>query len=107
MNWLVLIVTFAISVMIGGFLATTFSRARKGEWSRRRRLWTAALALPGFMVFATVLGIGCTMTVMPTQGQGNRDLVIAVYGLLGAMFLVITLVGSLVGAFAAVRKDSQ
>jgi hypothetical protein len=106
MNWLVLIVTFAIAVLVGAFLATTLGRTRS-DWSTRRRLWTAALALPGFIVFATLLGVGCTMTAMPAQGAGNRDLVIAVYAMLGAVFLVITLVGGLVGAFAAVRKDGQ
>ena len=106
MNWLVLIIAFAIAVGIGAFLATMLGRTRR-DWSDRRRLWTAALALPAFILFATVSAVGCTMAAAPVQGDGNRNLVVAVYGMVGAIFLVITLAGGFVGAVVAVRKDEE
>jgi len=103
MNWLVLIVTFAIAVMIGSFLAGRLERSRP-DWGARRRMWTAALALPGFVVVLTIGGVALTMVTTPAPGAGYRDLYGAVYAIMGAIFFVITLIGGLVGAGAAVRK---
>ena len=106
MNWLVLIVSFAIAAMVGAFLAAMFERSRP-EWSPRRRLWAAALALPGFIALSTLFAIGCTMATISEGGEGNRDLVSAVYTMVGGLFFLITLAGGLAGAFAALRKDRQ
>ena len=104
MNWLVLIVTFAIAVMIGSFLAARLERSRP-DWSPRRRKWTAAAALPVFIVLATMAGIALTMVITPAPGEGSRALYSGIYAMVGAVFFVITLVGGLIGAAAAVRKE--
>ena len=106
MNWLVLIIAFAVALMIGAFAATMLERSRP-EWSPMRRLWTAALALPGFIALATLFAVGCTMAAMSGPGQGNRDLVTAVYTMVGIVFLLISLVGSLIGAGIVVRKGRE
>jgi hypothetical protein len=104
MNWLVLIISFAIAVLIGSFLASKLERSRP-DWSPRRRKWTAAAALPAFIVLATIAGIGLTMVTTPAPGEGYRGLYSGIYAMVGAVFFVITLLGGLVGAAAAVRKD--
>ena len=104
MNWLVLIVAFAIAVLIGSFVAGKLERSRP-EWGARRRMWTAALALPAFIVVASIAGVGLTMVTTPAPGEGYRDLYGAVYAIIGAVFFVIALIGGLVGAGAAVRKN--
>jgi hypothetical protein len=104
MNWLVLIISFAIAVLIGSFLASRLERSRP-EWSPRRRKWTAAAALPAFIVFATIAGIAVTMVITPAPGEGYTSLYSGIYAMVGAVFFIITLLGGLVGAAAAVRKD--
>ena len=101
MNWLVLIVSFAIAVMIGSFLAGKLERSRPG-WSARRRKWTAASALPAFIVLLAIGAVAVTMATIPAAEY--RDLYSAVYAIMGAIFFVVTLIGGLVGAGAAVRK---
>ncbi len=105
MNWLVLILSFAIAVLIGSFLASRFEHSRP-DWTPRRRKWMAALALPAFIALATITGIGLTMMIItPAPGAGYRDLYSGIYAIVGAVFFGITLIGGLVGAGAAVRKD--
>ena len=101
MNWLVFIVTFAIAVMIGSFLAGRLERSRP-EWGPRRRKWTAALALPAFTVLLAIGAVSVTMVTIPAADY--RDLYSAVYAIMGAIFFVIALIGGLVGAGAVVRK---
>lgn len=106
MNWLVLIISFAIAVLIGSFLASRLERSRP-DWSPRRRKWTAAAALPAFIVLATIAGIGLTFFITPAPGEGYRSLYSGIYAIVGTVFFVITLIGGLVGAGAAVRKEKS
>ena len=103
MSWLALIVAFAISVAVGGFVARLLERSRP-EWSPRRRKWTAAAALPAFIALATIVGIGLTMVTIPAPGVGYRALYSGIYAMVGTVFFVIALLGGLVGASAAVGK---
>ena len=106
MNWTVVIFVFCAAAAMGAFLLSRLERSRP-DWSARRRLWTAALILPLFIVFATFSSIGCTMVTLPVGGEGNRDLVIGVYGIIGGILSIIALIGSLVGAKVSARKLAE
>ena len=104
MNWLVLIISFAIAVLTGSLLASKLERSRP-DWSPQRRKWTAAAALPAFIVLATLAGVALTMVTTPPPGAAYRGLYSGIYAIVGAVFFIITLIGGLVGAAAAVRND--
>ena len=99
MNWLVLIIAFCIGAAMGAFLASLLERSRE-HWSAPRRLWTAASVLPGFLLLLTAVAVLWTLAV----GGGNRDLASAVYMMVGAIFIVVTLLGGIAGATLAARK---
>jgi hypothetical protein len=68
-------------------------------------MWTAALALPGFILLLTLVAVGLTMVTTPAPGKGYRDLYSGVYAILGGILATIALIGGLVGAGASVRKQ--
>ena len=104
MNWSALIVAFAVAVVMGAFLANLLER-RRLDWSARRRLWTAAAVLPGFILAATLVGIAIILFTGPGSGENMRDLAVAATAAVGGIFALIALVGGLVGASFARRRQ--
>ena len=106
MNWLVLILAFAIAVLIGGFLARWLERSRS-DWSARRRIWTAAAVLPAFLILATLVAVAWVLAIGPGEGENMQDLAVAVTIAIGAWFAVVTLLGGLAGAHFASRDAAK
>ncbi len=106
MNWLVLILAFCIAVLMGAFLANLLARSRPG-WSARRQLWTAASALPIFIMLATVFGLAWILVSGPGKGENMQDLAVVVTAMIGAFFAAVALIGGLVGGSFAQRSKSE
>ena len=106
MNWLALIAAFAIAVLVGGLLARWLERSR-ADWTRRRRLWTAASVLPAFILLATAVGITVIVAWGPGSGENMQDLAVAATAMVGVIFAVIALLGGLVGASFAEAKGQS
>ena len=104
MNWLVLILAFAIAVLVGGYLARLLERSRPA-WSARRRLWTAAIVLPAFLILATIVGLVWLLAVGPGTGENMQDLALTVTAFVGGLFALLTMIGGLVGATFAQRGE--
>jgi hypothetical protein len=105
-NWLLLLAAFAIAALAGAFVAGVLERSRK-QWSKRRRLWTAAFALPCVVLAATAAGIAWVVISGPGSGENMQDFAIAATALVGGLFTIIALVGGIVGvSFAQGRKSS-
>lgn len=105
MNWVTLIVAFAVAVAVGAFLARLLERSRPG-WTRQRRLWTAAAVLPGFLIAATLVGEAWVMATGADTG-GMRDLALFAVALVGAVLAAIAFAGGLVGASFASARDRE
>ena len=97
MNWLALIAAFAVSLLTGAFLARLLERSRP-DWPPRRRLWTAASALPIFIGVATMCGILVVVATGPGTGENMQDLAVAATATVGVIFAIIALAGGFVGA---------
>ena len=103
MNWIALIAGFAIALAVGAFVGRLLERNRPG-WSARRRRWTAALLLPGFVLLATMAGIGFVLVVGPGTGENMQDLAVAVTAFVGLVFAFVAVIGGLAGATFAARQ---
>ena len=97
MNWLAFILAFGFSAVLGSVFATLAARNRPA-WSARRRLWTAALILPSFIVVLTVGGLAWVLLIGPGVGENMQDLALIATAAIGAIFAGLALVGGLVGA---------
>ena len=103
MNWIALIVAFAIALAVGAIAGRLLERSRP-VWSARRRLWTAALALPGFILLVTLAGIGFLSLAGPGSGENMQDLAVVVTAFIGLVFAIVALIGGLAGATFAARQ---
>ena len=103
MNWLALIAAFSIALLVGASMARLLTLNRP-SWTPRRRLWTAASVLPGFILLATLAGIGFILVTGPGRGENMQDLAVAATATVGAIFGLIALLGGLVGASFAIRE---
>ena len=97
MNWLAFLFAFGFSAILGGVFGRLAERSRPG-WSARRRLWTVALILPGFIGVLTIAGVAWVIFTGPGTGENMQDLALVVTASVGAVFAVIALAGGLVGA---------
>ena len=104
MNWLVMILAFAVAVMTGGFLAGTLARSRAG-WSARRRKFTAAAALPLFLLLLTAAGVVFVFVSGPGEGENMQDLAVAATLVVGGVFAFTTFIGGMVGASLSERRE--
>ena len=104
MNWLTLLIAFSLAVLLGAGLAGLLSRSRP-QWSDRRRLFVAALILPGFALVATLAGIAWLLLTGPGTGENMQDLAVWATAVVGGVLTLLTFVGGLVGALLALRRS--
>ena len=104
MNWLTLLLAFSLAMATGAWLARLFEQSRP-QWNRRRRLLVAALVLPIFVVFATLVGIAWIVVVGPGTGENMQDLAVVATAAVGGVFALLTFIGGLVGASLAQRRS--
>ena len=98
-----LIIAFALSILIGGWMSAALAR-RRPLWTARRRIIRSASLLPALVLLASLAGIAWELVGPRGTGENMRDLAIAVYLVLGAWFVILTLVGGLIGAALVERK---
>ena len=103
MNWTLILLGFAMAVLMGAGLASLLTTIRP-QWSERRRRLTAASVLPAVTAIATVLGILFIATADHGASETMEDLAITAVATLGGGFVLLALVGGLVGAMLAGRR---
>jgi hypothetical protein len=101
-----ILIAFALAVLMGASFAALLAQLRPG-WSKRRRMFTAASALPLITVAATLLGILFILTQAGGVEEGMRDLAVAALGGLGGVFAFIAFGGGLVGAALAQHRRAR
>ena len=100
MNWSFILIGFCLAVVVGASAVSILARIRP-QWSGRRRLFTASVILPAVTILATAATI---VAIVATgagadQGETMQDLVVATIVRFGALFTLLALAGSLVGAW--------
>ncbi|MBW0006183.1 MAG: hypothetical protein JO335_00560 [Sphingomonas sp.] len=106
MNWTLVLVGFALSVLMGTALVSLLVTVRP-EWSARRRRITAASILPAITALATLLGILIIATANHGESEHMEDLAIAALFTIGGGFTLLAWVGGLVGATLASRRQAK
>jgi hypothetical protein len=103
MNWTLVGLGFAMAVLMGAGLVSLLATIRP-EWSARRRQLIAASVLPAITAVATLLGILFIATSEHGESERMEDLAIAAVGTIGGGFVLLALVGGLIGALLAGRR---
>ena len=103
MNWSFVGIAFAMAVLMGAGLASLLVTIRP-QWSARMRQLIAASALPAITAIATGAGILFISTAEHGQGETIEDLAIAALATFGGGFVLLALLGGLVGASLAGRR---
>ncbi len=103
MNTTLILIGFSLAVLMGAGL-TSLLRTVKPEWSVRRRRLTAASVLPAITIVATLLGMLFISTADHGQGEQMEDLALAAVATIGGGFVVIALLGGLLGATLSGRS---
>ena len=102
MNWTLLLIGFALSVLMGAGLAALLVTV-KPDWSARRRRLTAAATLPAITAVATLLGLLLIATGEHGQSERMERLALIVLATIGGGFTLLALIGGLIGAFLSGR----
>lgn len=106
MNLLVLIAALTIAGVFAAFLKSVLKR-RRTHWSARRQQWTAVLAIPVGILVATAVRIAWVVISGPPRGENTKELAIAVTAVVGGYFVIVALVGGILGVrLAKGRKHS-
>ncbi|MFL6773677.1 MAG: hypothetical protein ACJ8ET_07585 [Sphingomicrobium sp.] len=103
MNWTLVLIGFALSVLMGAGLTALLATLKPG-WSDRRRGLTAASFLPAITAVATLLGLLFIKTGVHGQSEHMEDLAIAALATLGGGFVLLAFFGGMVGALLAGRR---
>ena len=106
MNWTLVLVGFALSVLMGSAMVSLLITIRP-EWSPRRRRITAALILPAITAVATLLGILVIATANHGESDHMEDLAIAAMFTIGGGLTLLAWIGGLVGATLASRRRER
>ena len=106
MNWTLVLVGFALSVLMGSALVSLLVTVRP-EWSARRRRITAASILPAITGAATLLGIVVIATGRHGESEHMVDLAIAALFTIGGGFTLLAWIGGLIGATLASRRRER
>ena len=106
MNWTLVLVGFALSVLMGSALVSLLTTIRP-QWTPRRRRITAASILPAITAAATLLGIVVIATANHGETEHMEDLAIAALLTIGGGFTLLAWVGGLVGATLAGRRQAK
>jgi hypothetical protein len=102
-NITLILIGFSLAVLMGAGLASLFRRV-KPEWSIRRRQLTAASVLPAVTLVATLLGIVLISLTDHGEAESMESLAIAAVATVGGGFVVIALIGGLIGATLSGRR---
>ncbi|HEY6661463.1 MAG TPA: hypothetical protein VIZ66_00930 [Sphingomicrobium sp.] len=105
MNWTLVLIGFALSVLMGAGLASLLATL-KPDWSVRRRGLTAASVLPAITLVATLFGLLFIKTGVHGQSEHMENLAIAALATLGGGFVLLAFFGGMVGALLAGRRRS-
>jgi len=103
MNSTLLLLGFALAVLMGAGITSLLATIRP-EWSARRRKLTAASVLPIVTALATLIGIIFISTSEHGQGERMEELAIAGVATIGGGFILLALVGGMIGALLAGRR---
>jgi len=103
MNSTLLLLGFALAVLMGAGITSLLATIRP-EWSARRRKLTAASVLPIVTALATLIGIIFISTAEHGQGERMEELAIAGVATIGGGFILLALVGGMIGALLAGRR---
>jgi L-lactate permease len=106
MNWTLVLLGFAMAVLMGAGMVSLFATIRP-EWSARRRQLTAASVLPAITAVATLLGMLFIATAEHGASERMEDLAIAAVATMGGGFVLLALVGGLIGAVLAGRRHRR
>ena len=97
LNWTPLLLAFGLAILAGAWLNALLKR-RKGAWSVRRRVLTAASPLAGLTLIATLAGLLWLESSGPGTGENMGDLAFYAAIFMGVIFGAATLAGGLIGA---------
>jgi hypothetical protein len=100
MNWTIIGIGFALSVLMGAGLMALLATIRP-QWSIRRRQLTAASILPAITAVMTLMGIIIVWTSNQSQDKRMVDLAIGALATIGGGFTLMALVGGFIGAAVA------
>ena len=103
MNWTLIGLGFAMAVLMGAGFASLLTTIRP-EWSDLRRRLIAASVLPAVTAVATLLGILYIATSEHGESQTMEDLAITAVATVGGGFVLLALIGGLIGAMLAGRR---
>lgn len=103
MNWTLVMIGFALSVLMGAGLAALLATVRP-QWSARARRYVAALVLPIITIVATLLGLLFIVAGNHDSTDQMKDLAISALIAIGGGFTLLSFAGGLIGATLAGRR---
>ncbi len=103
MNTTLILIGFSLAVLMGAGLASLF-RTVKPEWSARRIQFIAASILPAITLVMTLFGMLFIWATDHGEGERMADLAVAGLMTIGGGFVVIALLGGLLGATLSGRR---
>ena len=104
MPWLTLIVAFAVGALVAAATVKRFRRTKPG-WSGIRRIFEAASLVPAAVVILALIGNFWAYATLPEGGESGREISVFIFTLVGLVLGVSALLGGLVGAGLAERRD--
>ena len=102
MNWLVLIIAFALGALVAAAAVRRFRQTAAG-WSAVRRVVSAAALVPAALLALVSVGTIWARATLPDGGEGGRQITTFVIMIVGAVLCVPALLGGLVGAVLVER----
>ena len=104
MNWAVILIAFIFAVLAAAWVHGILTRQRP-EWSERRLMIGATLALPVVILVASLAGIAFVLVSGPGEGENMQDLAVAVIAAMGGLFSLVAIAGGLVGVSLSRRGE--
>jgi hypothetical protein len=101
-----ILIGFSLAVLMGAGLSSLLAQL-KADWSRRRRVFTAASVLPGVTVVATLIGMLWIWSLEEPAGGNMHDLAAAALAALGFGFASLAFIGGLIGAALAQHRRAR
>src|SRR6476469_4888920 len=102
MDMTIILLAFSLAALMVAATVSWLATVRP-QWSRRRRVGTAASFLPAVTAIATGLGILFIASSNHGQGDQMEDLAIAAVATIGGGFALLALFGGFLGASLASR----
>lgn len=106
MNWTLVLIGFSLAVIMGAGISALLTQMRP-QWSRRKRGFIAASALPSVTVVATLLALLWIKTLPDAGGGDMRDLAMSMVATVGLGFTLLGFFGGLIGAGLAQHRRTR